>query len=44
MRLAKIEIENFKGIGNRQVVDLKPITLLFVSIGIQTGPLIGVQK
>jgi len=29
MKLAKIEIENFKGIGNRQVVDLKPITLLF---------------
>ena len=29
MRLAKIEIENFKGISNRQVVDLKPITLLF---------------
>ena len=29
MRLAKIEIENFKGIGNKQVVDLKPITLLF---------------
>lgn len=29
MRLAKIEIENFKGIGHRQVVDLKPITLLF---------------
>lgn len=29
MRLAKIEIENFKGIGSRQVVDLKPITLLF---------------
>lgn len=29
MRLARIEIENFKGIGNRQVVDLKPITLLF---------------
>lgn len=29
MRLAKIEIENFKGISNRQVVELKPITLLF---------------
>ena len=29
MRLTKIEIENFKGIGHRQVVDLKPITLLF---------------
>ena len=29
MRLAKIEIENFKGIGHRQVVDLRPITLLF---------------
>lgn len=29
MRLSRIEIENFKGIGTRQVVDLKPITLLF---------------
>lgn len=29
MRMARIEIENFKGIGARQVIDLKPITLLF---------------
>jgi len=29
MRLTRIEIENFKGIGKRQVVDLAPITLLF---------------
>lgn len=29
MRLTRIEIENFKGIGKRQVIDLKPITLLF---------------
>ena len=29
MRLKRIEIENFKGIGKRQVIDLKPITLLF---------------
>lgn len=29
MRLSRIEIENFKGIGNRQVIELKPITLLF---------------
>jgi predicted ATPase len=29
MRLSRIEIENFKGIGERQVVELKPITLLF---------------
>jgi hypothetical protein len=29
MRLSRIEIENFKGIGKRQAVDLKPITLLF---------------
>ncbi|NOY00574.1 MAG: AAA family ATPase, partial [Verrucomicrobia bacterium] len=29
MRLIRIEIENFKGIGKRQVIDLKPITLLF---------------
>ena len=29
MRLRRIEIENFKGIGGRQVIDLKPITLLF---------------
>ncbi|MGW9232534.1 DUF3696 domain-containing protein [Pseudorhizobium sp. NPDC055634] len=29
MRLARIEIENFKGIGTKQVIDLKPITLLF---------------
>src|SRR5271170_2934453 len=29
MRLSRIEIENFKGIGATQVIDLKPITLLF---------------
>src|SRR6476660_2440144 len=29
MRLNRIEIENFKGIGNRQAIDLKPVTLLF---------------
>jgi hypothetical protein len=29
MRLKKIEIENFKGIGERQTIVVKPITLLF---------------
>lgn len=29
MRLSRIEIENFKGIGVAQIIDLKPITLLF---------------
>lgn len=29
MRLSRIEIENFKGIGTAQAIDLKPITLLF---------------
>ena len=29
MRLSRIEIENFKGIGSRQVINLAPITLLF---------------
>lgn len=29
MRLDRIEIQNFKGIGDRQVIELKPITLLF---------------
>ena len=29
MRLTRIEIENFKGIGNRQAIELRPITLLF---------------
>lgn len=29
MRLSRIEIENFKGIGSMNVIDLKPITLLF---------------
>ena len=29
MRLSRIEIENFKGIGARQVINLAPITLLF---------------
>lgn len=29
MRLSRIEIENFKAIGKRQAIDLRPITLLF---------------
>src|SRR3954467_8425644 len=29
MRLSRIEIENFKGFGAAQVIDLKPIPLLF---------------
>ncbi|CAN0132394.1 unnamed protein product, partial [Chrysoparadoxa australica] len=29
MGLTRIEIENFKGIGDRQMVELRPITLLF---------------
>ena len=29
MQLSRIEIENFKGISEKQVIDLKPITLLF---------------
>jgi len=29
MQLSRIEIENFKGIGEKQIIDLKPITLLF---------------
>ncbi len=29
MRLTRIEIENFKGIGTREGIDLRPITLLF---------------
>ena len=29
MKLNRVEIENFKGIGKRQAIDLKPITLLF---------------
>lgn len=29
MRLTRIELENFKGVGKRQAIDLKPITLLF---------------
>src|SRR5271156_274967 len=29
MRLSRIEIESFKGIGTAQVIDLKPLTLLF---------------
>ncbi|WP_445928538.1 AAA family ATPase [Methylocystis sp. IM4] len=29
MRLDRIEIENFKGIGERQSIELRPITLLF---------------
>ena len=29
MRLTRIEVQNFKGIGNRQQIQLRPITLLF---------------
>jgi hypothetical protein len=29
MRISQIEVENFKGIGDRQTIQLKPITLLF---------------
>lgn len=29
MRLTRIELENFKGIGERQGIDLRPITMLF---------------
>lgn len=29
MRLTRLEIENFKGIGERQVIEISPITLLF---------------
>lgn len=29
MRISRIEIENFKGIGARQRIDLRPVTLLF---------------
>ena len=29
MRLTRIELENFKGIGERQAIDLRPITMLF---------------
>ena len=29
MRVSRIEIENFKGIGARQRIDLRPVTLLF---------------
>ena len=29
MRLSRIEIENFKGVGARQIIELRPITLLF---------------
>lgn len=29
MRLTRLEIENFKGIGERQVIEIRPITLLF---------------
>jgi hypothetical protein len=31
MRLRRLEVENFKGIGKRQTIELKPITLLFGS-------------
>ena len=29
MRLSQIQIENFKGIGTKQVIEMAPITLLF---------------
>ena len=29
MRITRIELENFKGIGARQIIELRPITLLF---------------
>src|SRR5690349_759397 len=29
MRLTRLEIENFKGVGSRQVLDLRRMTLLF---------------
>src|SRR5258705_7143145 len=29
MRLSQIEIENFKGISGRQIIEMRPITLLF---------------
>lgn len=29
MQLNRVEIENFKGIGDKQIIELKPITLLF---------------
>ena len=29
MKLIRVEIENFKGIGARQTIELRPITLLF---------------
>ena len=29
MRLTRLEIENFKGIGERQVIEIRPITLLY---------------
>jgi predicted ATPase len=29
MRLSRIEIENFKGTGSKQVIEFRPITLLF---------------
>ena len=29
MKLTRIEIENFKGIGRRQTVEIRPVTLLF---------------
>ena len=29
MRLTRMEIANFKGIGSRQGIELRPITLLF---------------
>ena len=42
MRLSRIEIESFKGIGSTQLIDLKPITLLFGpnSAGKSTDPAI----
>ncbi len=29
MRISRIDIENFKGVGPRQTIELAPITLLF---------------
>ena len=37
MRISRIEIENFKGIGARQKIDLRPVTLLFAFNHEQVG-------
>ena len=29
MRMTRIGVQNFKGVGNSQTIELKPITLLF---------------